>query len=51
MLAAGQQRPELGAFILAQLGPVPYIHSDLRKGETRRIERVFTATAKMTPRM
>jgi hypothetical protein len=26
MLAAAQQRPELGAFRLAQLDPVPYIH-------------------------
>jgi hypothetical protein len=39
MLAAAQQRPELGAFGLAQLDPVPYIHSDLLEGETRRIER------------
>ena len=39
MLAAAQQRPEIGAFFLAQLDPVPYIHSDLLQGEARRIER------------
>jgi hypothetical protein len=39
MLAAAQQHPELGAFRLAQLDPVPYIHSDLLEGETRRIKR------------
>ncbi len=39
MLAAAQQRPELGVFFLAQFDPVPYIHSDLLEGETRRIQR------------
>ena len=39
MLAAAQQRCELVAFGLAQVDPVPYIHSDLLEGETRRIER------------
>jgi hypothetical protein len=38
MLAAAQQRLELAAFRLAQLDPVPYIHSDLLGGKTRRIE-------------
>ena len=39
MLAAVQQRPELGMFGLAQLDPVPYIHRSLLEGETTRIER------------
>ena len=39
MLAAAQQRTELAAFCLAQFDPVPYIHSDLLEGKTRRIER------------
>ncbi len=39
MLAAAQERCELGAFGLAQFDPIPYIHSDFLKGKTRRIER------------
>jgi hypothetical protein len=39
VLAAAQQRPELGVFFLAQFDPIPYIHSDLLEGETRRIQR------------
>jgi hypothetical protein len=38
VFAAAQQRPKLGAFRFAQLDPVPYIHSDLLEGETRRVE-------------
>lgn len=38
MLAAAQQRPERGAFFLAQLDPLPYIHSDPLEAETRRID-------------
>ena len=34
-----RSRPELGVFFLAQFDPVPYIHSDLLEGETRRIQR------------
>jgi hypothetical protein len=39
LLAATEQGPKLIAFRLAQLDPLPYIHSDLLEGETRRIER------------
>lgn len=39
MLAAAQQRLKLATFFLAQLDPVPYIHSDLLEGQTRRIQR------------
>jgi hypothetical protein len=38
MFAAAQQHRQLVAFRFAQLDPVPYIHSDLLEGETRRIE-------------
>ena len=38
MFAAAQQSLKFAAFFLAQLDPVPYIHSDLLEGQTRRIE-------------